>query len=105
LDHDCHDDWGSYDVDHVKGTPEYFIGKIALRALAEYQHQLHKDIDFVEFDKLICEDRLAEDHPLNRDHHFHTYGRIGVMFTDNRGAQALHKVTGDKNFFLGTRQW
>src|ERR1700682_6551373 len=93
---DCHDDWGLYDVDHEQGTAEYFVGKYALRAIHEYQHQLFKDIDFVELDKLINEDRLIGDHPLNRDHHFHTYGKIGVMFTDNRGAQAMHKVPGDK---------
>lgn len=104
-DHDCHDDWGMYDLDHQVGTPEYFIGKCAFRCLCEYQHQLHKDIDFVELDKLIHEDRLTEDHPLNRDHHFHTYGRTGVLITDNRGAQAMHKVEGDRNLFLGTRQW
>lgn len=89
-DHDIRDDWGSRDADKNPQSPEYYVGTLARRAFREYQRQL-------------WDDRATEPPTSGFEHHFHAWGRIGVLFVDQRGGRSFQ--TDLARPYLGTPQW
>ena len=89
-DHEIRDDWGSRPEDSDPTSAEHYIGKLARRVFREYQRQLW-DTDPT---------RTPKD---GFEHHFHTWGEIGVMFIDQRGGRSFE--TDSARPYLGTPQW
>jgi hypothetical protein len=91
-DHDIRDDWGSRAVDRDKNTPEFLVGTLARRVYREYQRQLWDDFD------------TEADAPAGEgEHHEHSWGSIGLLFVDQRGARSFNFDPARP--YLGTRQW
>ncbi|HMF56269.1 MAG TPA: alkaline phosphatase D family protein, partial [Pyrinomonadaceae bacterium] len=76
-DHEIRDDWGSGKSDSDPNSNEYYIGKLGRRAYREYQRQLWDDFD------------TDQDPASGIEHHFHTWGDVGVMFLDQRGGRTF----------------
>lgn len=93
-DHEIRDDWGSRDDDGKKGTPDYIVGNLARRVYREYQRQLWDDFNT---DADAPADQV-EDHVPH-----HTWGSIGVLFVDQRGARSFNRDPSRP--YLGTPQW
>jgi hypothetical protein len=91
-DHDIRDDWGSRSSDKKKGTPEFLIGTLARRVYREYQRQLWDDFN------------TDADAPVGKgEHHEHSWGSIGILFIDQRGARSFDFDPARP--YLGTSQW
>ena len=59
----------------------------------EYQRQLHKDVDFTNFQA------------IKKDYHFHIVSNVGMTFLDICGSRTFHRVQDDENPYLGSQQW
>jgi len=85
-DHEIRDDWGSRPEDSNPNSVEYRIGTLARQAYREYQRQLWDDAPH-----------------SDAEHHFHTWGSIGVMFCDLRGGRSFTREPARP--YLSTPQW
>lgn len=90
-DHEIRDGWGSQKCDYDKSSPEFYVGTLARKVFREYQRQLWDDID------------VDEVPGSGYEHHFHTWGSIGVMFVDQRGGRSFERDA--EKPYLGTKQW
>ena len=76
-DHEIRDDWGSEEQDRVKGSVEYYIGKLAREVYWEYQRQLIGDID------------KPEEMFNKHEAFYHIIGDYGILFLDLRAARSF----------------
>lgn len=90
-DHEIRDDWGSGEFDKDKNSDEYYIGTLGRRAYREYQRQLWDDFD------------TDSDPQSGIEHHFHSWGQIGVMFLDQRGGRTFGYDSSKP--YLSQAQW
>ena len=90
-DHEIRDDWGSRADDSNPEKPAYRIGSLARDVYREYQRQL-------------WDDAFSSSAPTSSDEqHFHSWGKIGILFVDQRGGRSFGKD--NVRPYLGTRQW
>lgn len=90
-DHEIRDDWGSLDPDSNPESSQHYLGTLARRVYREYQRQLWDDFD------------TSAAPASGLEHHFHLWGKIGVMFLDQRGGRSFQRDSARP--YLSTGQW
>ena len=88
-DHEITDDWGSRPAHADPDSRERIIGDLARKVYREYQRQLWED---------------APDPPEDGlEHHVHRFGKIGVLFVDQRGGRSFARDR--ERPYLSRAQW
>lgn len=89
------DNWGSqpHHRDKDRTSPDFFVALRARQVYWEYQGSLHSDVD------------LTRVEMIDKDHHMHTFGEYGIIFTESRSAGSFRYNVNDKTPFLGRLQW
>lgn len=86
-DHEVRNGWGSHERDRDPESSRHWVGAIARRLFQDFQRRLWAE----------------PDESARHEAHAHVYGKVGIVFLDQRGARSF--AFDDQRPYLGRVQW
>lgn len=86
-DHEVRNGWGSHERDRDPASNRHWVGTIARRLYQDFQRRLWAEPD-----------QLAQ-----HEAHAHVFGKVGIVFLDQRGARGF--AHDEQRPYLGRAQW